>query len=239
MTGLDPKLQAALVARLGDRSARAVPFTAGLTVEAYRSLPATLREIWAGYGLVTLANGRLRLLDPRRLASVISFIFEGDPDLDGDVHAIAYGNLGEIVLWSGWYGYGFLSPVLATLEMPNLTRPLADPAEAQFITQVLDMPPEVLDAYDPARNPVHDRLVARLGPLPEGAIYGTTPVPPPLEGTPVEHYVIADAIEWLEAVYAEIAVTLVDWEMNPAEFRQIRQPWPQGAAPGSQRTVQR
>ena len=235
MSNVDPGLEAAILARLGTAPRNAIPFSADVTRCRYADLPLSLRIIWRKYGLVSLAGGRLHLLDPARLAPVISYIFEGDPDLAGDVHAIAYGNLGEVVVWSGRYGYGFLSPVLSTLEMPNLTRTTAEPPETQFVQQVLDMPPELLDAYDPARQLVHDRLVSTLGRLPHGAIYGTTPVPPPLEGTPVENYVVAYVAEWLEAVYTEIAVTLVDWDLTPSDQRQIGQPWPRGGRQGQTR----
>ncbi len=233
MSDIDPGLEAAIVARLGAVPPDAVPFDA--TRRHYADLPLSLRMIWRRYGLVSLADARLHLLDPARLAPVISYIFEGDPDLDGDVHAIAYGNMGEVVLWSGRFGYGFLSPVLSTLEMPNLTRGAAELPDTQFVQQVLDMPPALIDAYDPARQLVHDRLVSTLGRLPYGAIYGATPVPPRLEGTPVGDYVVADVAEWLEAVYTEVAVTLVDWELTPSEQRQIGQPWPHGHRQGQTR----
>lgn len=235
MSDVDPGLEAAIVARLGVAPRDATPFLVDAMQRQFAELPLSLRMIWRKYGLVSLAGRRLHLLDPARLAPVISYIFEGDPDLAGDVHAIAYGNLGEVVLWSARYGYGFLSPVLSTLEMPNLTRGIAEPPEAQFIQQVLDMPPALIDAYDPARRLVHDRLVSTLGRLPYGTIYGATPVPPPLEGTPVENYVVADVAEWLEAVYTEIAVTLVDWDLTPSDQRRIGQPWPQGHRQGQTR----
>jgi hypothetical protein len=169
------------------------------------------------------------------LAGLVAFIFQDDPDLGGDVHAIAHGNLGEVVLWSRRYGFGLLSPVLGTLEMSNLTKAVAEPPEAQFVAQVVQMPPEVLEAYDPDQMPVHDRLVARLGALPPGAIYGTTPAPPPLGGTRIEDYVVADIVEWLEAVYTDMAVSLVDWESASPQLRQIGQPW----APGTRASAVR
>ena len=228
MNDPDPQTESAILDRLGPPPRDATPAQITLSQREYALLPAALHHIWRVYGFITLAEGRLHLVDPARFAPLMSYIFEGDPDLDGNVQAIAYGSLGELVLWSGRHGYGFLSPALSTLEMPNLTGDSIAPPEAQFVDQVLHMPPELIDAYDPAREPVHDRLVAKLGPLPYGAIYGTTPVPPPLEGTPVEHYVVAEVRDWLEAVYAEIAVSLVDWARTPSQLRQIGEPWPAG-----------
>jgi hypothetical protein len=200
-----------------------------------RDLPEALLVVWRRYGLAKLADGRLSLIDPKRLAGLVAYVFQGDPDLDGDMHAIAHGNLGEVVLWSRRYGFGLLSPVLGTLEMPNLTRSVVEPADAQFVEQVVQMMPDVLEAYDPDQMPVHDRLVARLGALPPGAIYGTTPAPPPLGGTRVEDYVVADIMEWLEAVYTEMAVSLVDWDLATPQLRQIGQPW----APGTRASAVR
>ena len=200
------------------------PFDVSRQRARFPFLPQGLFRVWSDHGLAALAGGRLHLMDPARLAPLMSHILEGDPDLGSDVAAIAYGNLGELVLWSGRHGYGFLSPVLATLEMPNLTAPRPEPPEAQFARQVLQMPAELIEAFDPDQQPVHDRLVATLGNLPPGAIYGTTPVPPPLGGTPVGHYVVAELMDWLEAVYTEIGITLVDWTREPAEIRPVGPP---------------
>lgn len=191
-------------------------------------LPAPLLEIWAQYGFADFAGGRAHFIDPARLAPVISFIFGDDPDFAHDTHAIAYGDLGEVIVWSQRYGYGFLSPVLSTIEMPNLTAQTLTPPEPQFIDMVLNLPADLIETFDPAGEKVYDRLTKLLGPLPYGMMYGTTPAPPPAEGIPVDHYVIAEVDDWLEAVYTERAVSVVDWGRPQPMIRFLGKPWPRG-----------
>ncbi len=112
-----------------------------------------------------------------------------------------------------------------------MTQPIPEPPDLQIINQVLAIPAFLREAPDPDGAPVHDRLVARPGVLPPGAIYGATPAPPPLAGTPVEDFVVADITEWLEAVYTDTAITLVDWALPQPDIRLIGQPWPLGTGP--------
>ncbi|MDO5604356.1 MAG: GAD-like domain-containing protein [Paracoccus sp. (in: a-proteobacteria)] len=191
-------------------------------------VPALLVETWRLRGLVDLAGGRLRLCDPGWLAPLMSYLFEGDVDLDGDCHAIAIGNLGEVVIWSERHGFGLLSPVLSTLTLPYLLTPVPPAPDAQIRDHVLGLSERAIEAFDPDGEPVHDRLVERFGPLEPGMIYGATPVPPRLGGTPVKDYVIADAAEWLEAVYTEMAVSIFDYDRDPQVLRMVGEDWPAG-----------
>lgn len=164
-------------------------------------LPPLLLDIWRRYGLVRLAGGRLRLVDPRRFEPLMGYVFHGDPDLAGDTHVIGLGDLGELVLWSERHGFGFLSPLLAALEMPYILSPTAPAADTQIADLLIPMVPSAIEAFDPEQQPVHERLRARLGRLDHDNIYAATPAPPRPGGTPVEDYEVADALEWLEAVY--------------------------------------
>ena len=116
------------------------------------------------------------------------------------------------MVWSERHGFGLLSADMRTLEMPYILEREPPHADTQIIDMVLQTPKELLEVYDQDQAPVHDRLLARLGSLPIGAIYGTTPAPAPPGGTPVEHYVVADAIDWLEAVYTAVRVSLINWD---------------------------
>lgn len=230
-----------LTAALGPVPRNALPVPATKVARWTGRLPATLLQIWGDYGFVTLAEGRLHLVDPARLAPVMSFVFGEDPDFAGDTHAIAYGDLGEVVVWSERYGYGFLSPVLSTIEMPALT---ADPLptqrapkraltraalDQQFVDMVLHLPADLIETFDPSGEKLHARLKKRLGPPPDGMIYGTTPVPPPAAGSPIEHYVLAEVTDWLEAVYTSVGVSVVDWGRPSPMIRFVGEPWPRSA----------
>ncbi|SFR34048.1 GAD-like domain-containing protein [Litoreibacter janthinus] len=200
-----------------------------VTIARYANiLPDALLDVWRNSGLCSIAGGRMQLIVPDMFASLTSYIFEGDPDLAGDTYAIAYGALGEVVFWSGRHGFGFLAPGLATLDMPYILDPTPPTGDAQIAQDLLTFPATGIESFDPAGAPVFERLQARFRPLPFGAIYGTTPVPPSLAGTPVEHYVVAEAADWLEAVYTNINITLVDWSRQPSELRRVGQPWPKG-----------
>ncbi|MBL3576306.1 hypothetical protein JMK10_06200 [Rhodovulum sulfidophilum] len=216
-TGFDADIDAVL----GPASDDLIPVPDAVIRRWTGRLPNALIRIWTTRGFASLAGGRLHLAGPARLAGLMSHIFANDPDLGGDSHAIAYGDLGELVLWSERHGYGFLMPTLAALEVPNLTGPEAMPPDQQFIEYVLRMPPELIEAFDPEQQMVHARLVERLGPLPAGMIYGATPVPPSAGGTPVENYVLAEVEDWLEAVYTEMRVSLVDWSRTSPQIRFI------------------
>ncbi len=232
-----PDMQKTLEAALAANPQASVPVQAA-TIERWSgALPDALLDIWRTHGFIVLAGGRLRLVDPGELGPVMSHILSNDVDLGGDTHGIAVGVLGEVVVWSRRHGYGFLSPVLATLEMPYILTRVPPPTTQQIRQHVVQMSPELIEAFDPAREKVHARLVARLGSLQTWEVYGTTPVPPPLEGTPVEHYVIADAAEWLEAVYGEVTVTLVDWNREPADLRRVGEPWPEGGPVAAKRRL--
>jgi hypothetical protein len=233
MAEIDPELKLMIAAAIGPAHHKMPAFDGGTLGADPARFPAALREVWETYGLITLAEGRLRLIDPARLAPLMAYIFADDIDLAGDVAAIAHGNMGEVVVWSANWGFGFLSPRLCTLEMPNLTQPIPEPPDLQVINQVLTIPASMLDATDPDGALVHDRLVARLGALPPAAIYASTPAPPPIEGARVEDFVVADISEWLEAVYTETSITLVDWTLQKADLRLIGQPWPPGTAPSA------
>ena len=191
-------------------------------------LPPLLLDIWRRYGLVRLAEGRLRLVDPRRFEPLMGYIFHGDPDLAGDTHVIGLGDLGELALWSERHGFGFLSPLLATLEVPYIIAPAAPSADAQVADLLIPIPPSAIEAFDPQHQPLHERLRARLGRLDNDDIYAATPAPPRLGGTPIEDYEVADGPEWLEAVYAEMNITLVDYQRVPSELRLVGQAWPPG-----------
>ncbi len=201
-------------------------------------LPPLLLDIWRRYGMVRLAGGRLRLVDPQRFTALIEYILRGDPDLEGDTHAIALGDFGELALWSGRHGFGLLRPVPAALEMPYILDGDAPPADSQIADLLVPICASVIEAFDPDQQPLHERLRARLGPLENDLIYAATPAPPDPGGTPEPDYLIADAVEWLEAVYTEMNVTLVDFERDPFELRAIGQPWPGGGAARRERELQ-
>ncbi len=227
MAGIDPEYEREVETILaGSPPAPSVP--AQTIARAKDRLPPLLIGVWQTYGFASLAKGRLRLIDPKWLAPLISYIFEGDVDLDGDCHAIALGDLGEVVIWSQRHGYGFLSPAVSSLDMRYILDPDPPSADDQILNELLHFPAEGIEAFDPDQQPLHQRLRQRLGPLPPGMIYGTTPVPPALEGTPLEHWVVAEAADWLEAVYTEMAITLVDWSRPNPDLRQVRGPWSQG-----------
>ncbi|MCG7628584.1 hypothetical protein MHM88_12275 [Epibacterium sp. MM17-32] len=179
-------------------------------------LPPLLIEVWATYGLVSVAMGRVHLLEPARLAGLMDFIFGNDPELAGDTHAIAYGNLGELMVWSQRHGFGFLSPILSTLEMPNLTGDTAIPAERQIRERLLQIPPQMIEVHDGAQQPLYDRLAAALGPLPDGMVYAPRILPPRPGGRPVEDYGIVPLETCLEDLYTAYQVSIVDWaRANP------------------------
>ncbi len=198
-------------------------------------LPPLLLDIWRRYGLVRLAEGRLRLVDPRRFEPLMGYIFHGDPDLAGDTHVIGLGDLGELALWSERHGFGFLSPLLAALEMPFILTAQAPAADTQIADQLIPMPPSAIEAFDAEQQPLHDRLRARLGRLERDDIYAATPAPPQLSGTPIDDFLVADALEWLEAVYTVMNITLVDYQRVPFQLRMIGDPWPPGLAAGQKR----
>ena len=198
-------------------------------------LPPLLLDIWRRYGLVRLAGGRLRLVDPRRFEPLMGYVFHGDPDLAGDTHVIGLGDLGELALWSQRHGFGFLSPLLAALEMPFILSPTAAPADNQIADLLIRMSPSAIEAFDPEQQPLHERLRAKLGRLERDDIYAATPAPPQLGGTPIEDYEVADAVEWLEAVYQAMNVTLVDYQHVPFQLRMIGDPWPPGLIAGPKR----
>ncbi|MBA4490651.1 GAD-like domain-containing protein [uncultured Paracoccus sp.] len=193
-------------------------------------LPPLLLDIWRRYGLVRLAGGRLRLVDPRRFEPLMGYVFHGDPDLAGDTHVIGLGDLGELALWSERHGFGFLSPLTAALEMPYIIAPDAPSADTQIADLLIAIPASAIEAFDHQHQPLHDRLHQKLGRLDHDEIYAATPVPPRLGGTPIEDYEIADGPEWLEAVYAVMNVTLVDYQRDPFELRMVGSAWPAGMA---------
>ncbi|MFD1796555.1 hypothetical protein FQV27_13525 [Paracoccus aurantiacus] len=188
-------------------------------------LPPLLLDIWRRYGLVRLAGRRLRLIEPSRYAPLMAYIFHGDPDFEGDTHAIALGDFGGLALWSERHGFAFLNPQLASVEAPFLLATDPPPSDAQIADMLIAMPEAAIEAFDPAGEPLHARLLARLGRLDHDDIYAATPAPSQLGGTPEPDYIVADALEWLEAVYTEMNVMLVDMSRNPIELRMIGQPW--------------
>ena len=208
------------------------PVPAGAAMRWAGKVPPLLLDIWRRYGLARLAGGRLRLVDPARYQPLMNYVFNGDPDLGGDTHAVALGDMGELVVWSERHGYGFLSPVLCSLELPYLLVTDPPPADTQIADHLVMMPAARIEAWDDQRKPLHDRLRARLGPLEHDMIYAATPAPPRPGGTPVEDYLVADALEWLEAIHTEMNVSIMDFRREPFQLRIVGQPWPPGMAAG-------
>lgn len=226
--GTRPQLESLLTAAVDHTR----PAPADAVAHWAGKLPPLLLDIWRRYGMVRLAGGRLRLVDPRRFTPLMEYIFEGDPDLDGDTHAIALGDFGELVLWSERYGFGFLTPMLSALDMPYILTATAPSADSQIADLLVPIKATGIEVFDTDLQPLHDRLRARLGPLEDDLIYAATPVPLPPEGTSEEDYLVADALEWLEAVYVEVHVTLMEWEPEMRQLRLIGQPWPPGLSAG-------
>lgn len=230
----DADLKKVLSEALGNNARKAdyqVP--AGIITRWSGILPDALIAVWQDYGYIELAGGRLQLIDPNALAPIISHIVRNDVDLAGDTHPIAYGDLGEVVVWSERYGIGFLSPVFHTLEMYFIVKPDPPSETEQIVNYLLKVQPGLIERYDLHDKPVHDRLVKMLGPLAPGEIYGVTPAPR-FDNVSVEDYVVADVAEWLEAVYTQVRVGLVNWDRIPFDLRDVGDPWPRGmkAAPG-------
>lgn len=193
-------------------------------------LPDILMQIWNARGLARIADGRMRLVDPARYGPLMDFLFEGDPDFDGDTHVIALGDMGQLALWSERQGFVFLVPGLLTLDAPYLLATDPPSPDKQIAERLLGLKAEHIETFDPRGEPVHDRLRQQLGRLDGEDIYAATPVPPAPGGTRPEDYVLADALEWQEALITESEFTLVDWHRREPTLRLVRQPWPKGAA---------
>lgn len=235
MTDGDVKPTQQLEALLSAASDQRRPAPADAVALWAGRLPPLLLDIWRRYGLVRLAGGRLRLVDPRRFEPLMGYIFQDDADLAGDIHVIGLGDLGELALWSERHGFGFLSPLLASLELPYILSSVPPAADTQIADLLIPMHHSAIEAFDHEQQPLHERLRARLGRLDHDNIYAATPAPPQLGGTPIEDYVVADALEWLEAVYTQMNVTLVDYQRVPFQLRMIGDPWPAGVVAGQKR----
>lgn len=189
-------------------------------------LPDVLMQIWNMRGLARIADGRMRLVDPTRYEPLMALLFEGDPDFDGDTHVIALGDMGQLALWSERHGFAFLMPSLLTLETPHLLAAAPPSPDQQIAELLLGLKAEHIETFDPQGEPVHERLRLQLGPLDGEDIYAATPVPPAPGGTEPEDYVLADALEWLEALITESEITLVDWRRRDPTLRLARHAWP-------------
>lgn len=192
-------------------------------------LPDALLYFWQEYGLGTWQDGRMHIIDPDLAAGLVDFLFAGDPDFQGDTHAIAIGAFGQMTLWSQRHGLVDLNTMMTAIEAPYLVDPgLAPSADEQIVEGLLDMPAMMTDAYDEEGEPLFDRVRARLGALEPPMIYASTPAPPSVADLRPENFVLADAREWIEAVLGESLVTLVDWRRDHPDLRLIGDPWPPG-----------
>ena len=158
----------------------------------------------------------------------MAYLTEDDVDLDGDTHAIARGDLGEVAIWSERHGFGWLTWPSPSLFMIYMMDPAPPSPDEQILVELLRASPEGLDVIDMDGDPLHDRVAVRLGPLEGMEIYAPTPVPARVHEALVETFVVADAMEWMEANYSGIAITLVDWLRDSPMLRRLREPWPQG-----------
>lgn len=231
---IDAYLKAAISEALGSNARKADYQVPAAIIERWSGiLPDALISVWQDYGYLELAGGRLQLIDPNALAPIMSYILRNDVDLAGDTHAIAYGDLGQVIVWSERYGIGFLSPRLHTLEMYFIIEKNPPPDTEQIINYLLRVPPRLIDVYDTNDELVHDRLVGALGRLKPGEIYGLTPAPY-FEEVTVENFVVADVAAWLEAAFTGFRTGLVKWDHDPIVLRYVGDPWPRGmqAAPG-------
>lgn len=209
---------------IGEVPTDATPVDPGIISRWQGRFPELLLDVWRSYGFTSLAMGRLHLVDPEPFEPLMSYVFGGDRDLKDDTHTIAYGNFGELIVWSERHGWGMMSPVMSSLDMRNLTEAIPMPAELQIEIYVLQAAPEVFERYDAQGKPMHDRVKAALGPLPPGGLYATKFVTRDRnEDLFVENYEITNAFEWLQEFYSSHQITLVDWMRDAPMVRKVNQ----------------
>lgn len=229
MTVPDSELQKLVAEALGNNARKADYQVPPRIIERWTGiLPDALITVWRDYGYLKLAGGRLQLIDPNALAPIVSYVVRNDVDLAGDTHPIAYGAMGQVIVWSERHGIGILTPAHHILEMYFILE-TDPPSETEQIINyyLLKLHPDLIDTFDPNQERVHDRLVKMLGPLEPGEIYGFVPADRSSVAG-VEDYVVEDVAAWLEAVFTSFRVNLMKWDHDPFTLRFVGDPWPPG-----------
>ncbi len=186
-----------LVERGPIASVQAVPPEIVMAHEGH--VPGIILDLWENHGVGDLLGGRIKLCVPTELEGAVEHLFRSDPDFGPppgpnvsrratDVHAIAHGAFGDLVLWSERHGPVLVNVRLGLVEAPFLFRPETAPRpDVAIMRLVLGADPAFLDAADADGAPMFDRAVAAYGPLARLRIYaigvaqGGAAMPPSIE----------------------------------------------------------
>ena len=217
-------------------SARAVPREVVVAHEG--RVPGILLDLWEDHGVGDLAGGRIKLCVPTELDGAVAHLFGGDPNFGPspvgagtetgaggatDVHAIAHGPFGSLILWSERHGLVLVDMRLGMVEAPFLFRPgTAPPPDAAILGMVLSADPAFLDLTDASGAMMFERAVAAHGRLGRMRIYapgaaeGGAAKPPTVEGLiPVPYR------DWLEDRVVSKVWRLSDLATGRTDVRRI------------------
>jgi hypothetical protein len=184
-------------------------------------VPDLMIDFWRFHGTGWLNGGRLRICLPGEFRNVLEMMFEGDPDFGADCHALAIGAFGDLAIWSERHWLVVLRPLFAALDSPFLVNPRAKvDAEKALLQGLFQAHPLYWDMADTGGQPMFDQARERLGPLPEGAIYGLVPLAGDVEPV-VENLVLAPGNEYLRSKLQSNVISVADLEAGRFNLRDV------------------
>ena len=184
-------------------------------------VPDLMIDFWRFHGTGWLNGGRLRICLPGEFANVLGMLFAGDPDFGADCHAVAIGAFGDLAIWSERHWLVILRPLFAALDAPFLVTPRAKgDANSALLQGLFQTHPLYWDLADTDGQSMFDRARDRLGPLPQGAIYGLVPLAGDVEPVP-DNLVLAPADDYLRSKLQTNVITLADLEAGRFNLRDV------------------
>ena len=212
------------------------PVPPGIVTAYEGRVPGILLDLWEDRGVGDLLGGRIKLCVPTELSGAVEYLFRGDPDFGAppaagpdaprratDVHAIAHGPFGELLLWSERHGLVQLMVRLGLVEASFLHRPATAPRpDAAILDFVLGADPAVFDLADEDGVPMFDRARSAYGPRGRLEIYAPGIAQGGM-GTPprVETLIPAPYRPWLEGRIVASVWRLSDLATGRMNIRRI------------------
>ncbi|MEP4198651.1 MAG: GAD-like domain-containing protein [Aliishimia sp.] len=174
-------------------------------------VPNALLDVWDNYGIGDLGEGRLRLCMPGALRSAAQSLFRGDPEFTSDVHIVAYGAFGDLVIWSERHQFVFVSMVLSSVEAPILfNEGLRVSDDQAVINDLLLLHPQAMDTTDDAGQPMFADALEKYDKLPLMHIYGMQPAASFGRPINVANLAVVEAEDWLQEKLAGSTFSLDD-----------------------------
>ena len=149
-----------------------------IDVERYRGkVPDAMIEFWQQNGTGIILNGYFQFCDPDKYASIMKFVFDGDPDIEAEkTHVLGFGAFGTIFAWNEVYQNVDIDLVGGKVSCQALIDGETYNPNIAVTSSLMLLDGSTLDEYDSNAKKLFKPARSKLGKLGVGQIYGFRPI---------------------------------------------------------------